>query len=156
MNLRLLTTLSALVLVVAACGTRAEPALHTEAGTPPTGPAVEESPLSPPPTPTRPEPVEQSRSPIAVPFEAPSEVVEAAREHVATQMDISTEAMEVVATAAVEWSDASLGCPDPGKLYAQVITPGYRIILEVEGREIEVHTDQEGRNVVICNGSRDR
>lgn len=82
--------------------------------------------------------------------------MEAAREHVATQMDISTEAMEVVATAAVEWSDASLGCPDPGKLYAQVITPGYRIILEVEGREIEVHTDQEGRNVVICNGSRDR
>ena len=32
----------------------------------------------------------------------------------------------------VAWSDASLGCPQPGMSYAQVITDGMRIILQAE------------------------
>ncbi len=51
---------------------------------------------------------------------------------------------------AVDWSDASLGCPEPGQVYAQVITPGYRVLLEAAGKEYEVHTDQIGRSAVIC------
>ncbi len=31
---------------------------------------------------------------------------------------------------AVDWPDAALGCPQPGQMYASVITPGYRIALE--------------------------
>jgi hypothetical protein len=49
----------------------------------------------------------------------------------------------------MEWSDASLGCPQEGMMYAQVITPGYLIVLEAQGQTFEYHTDQ-GTNVVLC------
>lgn len=31
---------------------------------------------------------------------------------------------------AVEWNDSSLGCPQPGVAYMQVITPGYHVVLQ--------------------------
>lgn len=34
---------------------------------------------------------------------------------------------------AVDWPDAGLGCPQPGQMYASVITPGYRIALDTGG-----------------------
>ncbi len=48
-----------------------------------------------------------------------------------------------------EWADASLGCPRPGMVYAQVITPGYLVVLEVDGADYELHTDA-GHRVVLC------
>ncbi|MBI3943224.1 MAG: hypothetical protein HY326_09445 [Chloroflexi bacterium] len=51
----------------------------------------------------------------------------------------------------VEWRDSSLGCPEPGKMYLQVITPGYRVVLQKDGETIEVHTDKSGERIVICN-----
>ena len=33
----------------------------------------------------------------------------------------------------VEWRDSSLGCPQPGMMYAQVVTPGFRIVLRLDG-----------------------
>lgn len=57
--------------------------------------------------------------------------------------------VEVVEVEAVEWNDSSLGCPEEGKMYAQVITPGYRIVFETpEGRKV-YHTDG-GDQVVFC------
>ena len=40
-----------------------------------------------------------------------------------------------------DWPDTSLGCPDPEKMYAQVITPGYLIVLASGDTEYEYHTD---------------
>jgi len=40
---------------------------------------------------------------------------------------------------ATEFPDASLGVPEPGKMYAQVITPGYVIRLAVEGAVTKYH-----------------
>ena len=50
----------------------------------------------------------------------------------------------------VEWGDTSLGCPMPGLVYAQVITPGFRFVFEYQGQQNEYHTDQDGSNVVTC------
>ena len=50
----------------------------------------------------------------------------------------------------VEWGDASLGCPMPGLAYAQVITPGFRLVFDYQGQQNEYHTDQDGSNVVSC------
>jgi hypothetical protein len=51
-----------------------------------------------------------------------------------------------------EWSDSSLGCPQPGFFYAQVITPGYLVLIAVTGstRRLEYHTDTRGR-AVLCH-----
>jgi hypothetical protein len=66
----------------------------------------------------------------------------------AGQLGIAAEAITVRSVEAVEWSDASLGCPEPDMLYAQVITPGYRIALEVNGQSYEYHTG--GGGIVCC------
>ncbi len=58
--------------------------------------------------------------------------------------NISLTAME-----AVEWSDASMGCPQEGFMYAQVITPGYLMTLETQGQQYLYHTDQTN-NVILC------
>jgi hypothetical protein len=50
----------------------------------------------------------------------------------------------------INWPDTSLGCPEPGKMYAQVITPGYRITVAGRGVEGTYHTDRQG-NFVFCS-----
>ena len=35
--------------------------------------------------------------------------------------------IKVVSVEAVQWPDTSLGCPQPDMMYAEVVTPGYRI-----------------------------
>ena len=48
----------------------------------------------------------------------------------ATTLGLDEDAVAVVLVEEVAWSDASLGCPQPGMSYAQVITDGMRIILQ--------------------------
>ncbi len=51
----------------------------------------------------------------------------------------------------VEWGDTSLGCPMPGMVYAQVITPGFRLVFDYQGQQNEYHTDRDGSSVVACD-----
>jgi hypothetical protein len=67
----------------------------------------------------------------------------------AQRLGVAEEEIAVKSLEATEWPDASLGCPQPGVMYAQMITPGYRVILEVDGQVYEVHTDG-GQGVVWC------
>ena len=48
-----------------------------------------------------------------------------------------------------QWPDASLGCPRQGVLYAQVLTPGFLIVVSGGGKSLEYHSDNRGR-VVLC------
>jgi len=76
-------------------------------------------------------------------------VVELAMDDLIQKTGVALEALRLVSVEAVQWSDASLGCPKPGMVYAQVITPGFLVVLEATGDEYEYHTD-EGRFVVLC------
>ena len=75
--------------------------------------------------------------------------VDRAREDLANRKGIDKEQITVVAVKEVNWPDTSLGCPEPGMMYAQVITLGHRIILSYAGQTYEYHSDQGGR-VVYC------
>jgi hypothetical protein len=66
----------------------------------------------------------------------------------AEQLGIASDAITVRSVEAVEWNDASLGCAKPGQMYAQVIPPGYRIVLEANGQSYEYHTG--GGRVMRC------
>jgi hypothetical protein len=61
-----------------------------------------------------------------------------------------------VALVSVEprmWPDPALGCPEPGFLYAQVLTPGYVVVARsAAGVERTLHTDEDGRTVVCPSG----
>ena len=50
----------------------------------------------------------------------------------------------------VDWPDTSLGCPEPDTFYAQVITPGFRLVFEDQGQFPEYHTNGDGSLVVTC------
>ncbi len=50
---------------------------------------------------------------------------------------------------AQEFGNTSLGCPQPGQMYAEVITPGYRIVLEAQGQEYDYRLDTAD-TVMLC------
>jgi hypothetical protein len=77
-------------------------------------------------------------------------VVALAWEDLAERLEVDREAIEVISVEAVEWADASLGCPQPGQMYAQVVTPGFRVVLEARGETYVYHTDRE-QTVVLCD-----
>ena len=74
--------------------------------------------------------------------------VKAAQEDLASRLGLKVGKVAIVKAEPREWPDTSLGCPREGMFYAQVITPGYRAVLEAGGRLYEYHTDQE--RAVYC------
>ncbi len=73
-------------------------------------------------------------------------LIERAKEDLAQATGAASDAITVLSAEEVEWSDTSLGCPEPDAMYAQVITPGYLIVLETGGATYEYHSgaDPEG------------
>jgi hypothetical protein len=66
-----------------------------------------------------------------------------------SRLELSQSALKVEQVEARQWSDTSLGCPRPGVLYAQVLTPGFLIVVSGGGKQLEYHSDERGR-VVLC------
>jgi hypothetical protein len=75
---------------------------------------------------------------------------ELARAALVREQGLAEADIAVVAVDAAEWRDSSLGCPKPGVNYLQVITPGYKITLEAQGKRYEYHSDSNQR-VVRCD-----
>ncbi len=63
------------------------------------------------------------------------------------RVDIPKKKITVVKVEATEFSDTSLGVPKPGESYAQVVTPGYIIVLETNGDHYVYHG--AGNRVVL-------
>ena len=76
-------------------------------------------------------------------------LLERAKEDIVQVARTSTDQITVVSTEQVEWSNASLGCPQPDMMYAQVITPGYRIILEANGQTYQYHSGLDGEGPLV-------
>jgi hypothetical protein len=57
-----------------------------------------------------------------------------------------------VAQEDVTWPDSCLGCVKTGETCAQVLTPGYRIVLRVRDATYEYHTNR-GDRVRLCGQS---
>lgn len=89
---------------------------------------------------------ESSPVPINPAYE---EFVNLAKEDLAKRLGIDAGQIEVVEARAVEWRDTSLGCPQPGMAYAQVLQDGLLIILRVDGRLYEYHSGR-GRPPFLC------
>ena len=70
-------------------------------------------------------------------------VVDLAKKDLAGRLNIAVEQVRLVKQERKDWPDTSLGFPEEGKAYAQVITPGFVIILEANGRLYEYHSDYE-------------
>lgn len=62
----------------------------------------------------------------------------------AEDADATIDEVRVVSAEEVTWSDGSLGCPQPGMAYTQALVPGYRVVLEIDGKELYFHAAQGG------------
>jgi hypothetical protein len=57
----------------------------------------------------------------------------------ARHLGIPRERIEVVSDEDVDWSDGSMGCPDPSLNYTQAIVPGYLVVLAVDDTTYRYH-----------------
>jgi hypothetical protein len=88
--------------------------------------------------------------------EAPSEgerLAAQAAADLAGRLGIDADQIVVQDVTPAEFPDASLGAPEPGMTYAQVITPGYVIQLQVGDQGYEYHA--AGERVVLVPGDQD-
>lgn len=70
--------------------------------------------------------------------------VEAAIADAAAHYGVPEAEVAVAGALDVVWADGSLGCPEDGVLYPQVLTDGYQLTLEVDGRRITYHGADDG------------
>ena len=80
----------------------------------------------------------------------PAGVEAAARKLLADELEADEGDFSLDSSEGMGWSDASLGCPQEGMSYAQVITPGYRLVFGHAGTSYAVHTNSDGSHMVVC------
>lgn len=71
-----------------------------------------------------------------------------ARDDLASRLDIPFGDILLLSSEAIEWPDSSLGCPEEGMDYAQVVVPGYLIVLVVDNQAYEYHSDYQ--QIILC------
>jgi eukaryotic-like serine/threonine-protein kinase len=76
-----------------------------------------------------------------------AELVDQIKDDLSQRARVNREAIAVIEVEAVDWSDSSLGCPEPGQAYLQVITPGYRLVLTAAGEQHHYHTRDADRAI---------
>lgn len=69
---------------------------------------------------------------------------QAAIEELAQNLGLTEDQINIVSTEAVEWPDSCLGISEDETACAEVITPGYRVVLEGMGNQVEYRTNEEG------------
>lgn len=63
----------------------------------------------------------------------------AAVAHLGERLGVGAGEIEILEARRVTWPDAAAGCPRPGMVYMQVLTPGALVRLRAEGREYRYH-----------------
>jgi hypothetical protein len=79
-------------------------------------------------------------------------LVDQAKADLAERLSIHIDAINLIEARRVTWPDGSLGCPQPGMQYPQVLTPGYLVLLEANGIQFEYHTSES--NIFYCKNPR--
>lgn len=86
------------------------------------------------------------------PGELPPRAVLEAISQLSQELNVSVDEIEVLDFEQVDWPDACLGIPQEDQVCAQVITPGFRVVLEVNGQQYEFRSNQDGTLVMQVPG----
>ncbi len=133
---RVLFGITLLLLLVTACA----PVAATE-------PSATDVPATEEPSPTMQEPT---------PTHIPVDITPAQRSALTTLADnlgMSVDEIILVSTESVIWPNGCLGVVKMGVMCTQVEVPGFRIILEANGKQYEFHTNEAGSNVQSVAGA---
>ena len=117
---KVLTSIALLILTVTACSPEAQ---ATE------GPIIDEQP-----------------TPTHIPVDL-TPAQRAALMALSENLGLPVEEIKLVSTEAVEWPDGCLGVQEEGLACTQVIIPGFRVVLEANGRQMEYRTNEDGTQI---------
>jgi len=67
----------------------------------------------------------------------------------ARRFALSENEVVLVDAERVTWSDGSMGCPEPGTMYTQMLVSGFRVSAKTSAGQMQYHTDSRG-SVVTC------
>lgn len=90
-----------------------------------------------------------NETPVPLAESALRDLTEKAKQDLASQFNYGMDQIKVATAKTVTWQDTSLGCPQQDMQYAQVLIPGFWILLEADSKQYPYHTDQESQ-VVLC------
>ena len=76
--------------------------------------------------------------------QADSSIADLAVATLADELNIPIADIVVDTVRTIEWRDSSIGCPQPGQAYMQVITPGHKVTLRV-GTQLHFVHEANGR-----------
>jgi len=77
-----------------------------------------------------------------------NEYVDMSINELSRQKKINKDRIAIKEVTKRDWGNSSLGCPKPGKIYSEMITPGYSIVLTLDNSDYFFHA---GLNkVVLC------
>lgn len=88
------------------------------------------------------------REPAAPLTDSERAAAQVAIDTLAAELGVGRDQVFVDTVRAVEWRDSSLGCPKPGVAYLDVISPGHRVLLRVDGQVHAVH--EAGNRAFVC------
>lgn len=121
---RVLLVITLLILIITACSPAGAPT---------------EPPLIP----------NEDSTPTKVPVDL-SPAQRAALTTLSEKLGLTAEKIKVVSTEAVTWPDGCLGVARIGVMCTQAEVPGFKIILEADGKPYEFHTNQDGSAVILA------
>jgi hypothetical protein len=74
----------------------------------------------------------------------------AAQAALSQKLGVSSERIRLVSFEHMMWRDSCLGVQLPNQACLDVITPGYRVVLQADGEQYTYHTDEKGDNLVLA------
>lgn len=88
------------------------------------------------------------RGPSALPGMLVRDLMQASKEDLAKQLGVTPTEVSISEVQTAIWPNSALGCPVPGRDYAELEIQGFRISLDYNGQRFHYHTDQE--RVIPC------
>lgn len=67
----------------------------------------------------------------------PNDILQPVLADAAAQAGVQPADVVVVSAEAVQWSDGSLGCPQPGMMYTQALVDGFQIVVRAGTTELD-------------------
>ncbi len=75
------------------------------------------------------------------------------RADLAQRLNVDPDTITLVSVEHVDWPNGCLGIQQPGVMCAMVITPGYKVVLEADGKQYEYHTNEDGSTVRLASST---
>jgi hypothetical protein len=76
--------------------------------------------------------------------EVPQAILDSILKEAGALAKVSRQQLVIVRAESVVWNDGSLGCPEPGMMYTQMLVNGYWVVIEAAGKTYDYRVGSGG------------